>query len=225
MGTYTTNYNLFMPTVGETGWGTLVNGNFTTIDTTMKGLNTRIGALEPLLVIHVDENQNVTFPGNITGNIIGKLVLEILGTNSNDFKICSMTYDDSSGNVNLTRKGNSTTLTLSTGTFNSYNQSIFNYIDGESGMIEACKSSTTAITAKYTYGTQPFNILVTNTTDNVVVLNQDVSVSSNGITMSFTRLYNKMYTVKYTYTGGGGYNSSTQSSISTNTPAITKYAS
>ena len=46
MGTYTTNYNLFMPTVGETGWGDLVNGNFTTIDTTMKGLNTRITTIE-----------------------------------------------------------------------------------------------------------------------------------------------------------------------------------
>ena len=46
MGTYTTNYNLFMPSVGEQGWGDLVNGNFTTIDTTMKGLNTRIGTLE-----------------------------------------------------------------------------------------------------------------------------------------------------------------------------------
>lgn len=46
MGTYTTNYNLFMPSVGEQGWGELVNGNFATIDTTMKGLNTRIGTLE-----------------------------------------------------------------------------------------------------------------------------------------------------------------------------------
>ena len=46
MGTYTTNYNLFMPTVGEQGWGDLVNGNFTTIDTVMKGLDTRIGTLE-----------------------------------------------------------------------------------------------------------------------------------------------------------------------------------
>ena len=46
MGTYTTNYNLFLPSIGEQGWGTLVNGNFTTIDTTMKGLDTRIGTLE-----------------------------------------------------------------------------------------------------------------------------------------------------------------------------------
>lgn len=46
MGTYTTNYNLFLPTVGEQGWGELVNGNFTTIDGTMAGLNTRVGTLE-----------------------------------------------------------------------------------------------------------------------------------------------------------------------------------
>ena len=46
MGTYTANYNLFMPSVGEQGWGDLVNGNFSTIDATMKGLNTRVGTLE-----------------------------------------------------------------------------------------------------------------------------------------------------------------------------------
>ena len=46
MGTYTTNYDLFMPSIGEQGWGDLVNGNFTTIDATMKGLDTRIGTLE-----------------------------------------------------------------------------------------------------------------------------------------------------------------------------------
>ena len=46
MGTYTTNYNLFMPSVGEQGWGELVNGNFTTIDTSMKSLSNSIATLE-----------------------------------------------------------------------------------------------------------------------------------------------------------------------------------
>ena len=46
MGTYTANYNLFLPTIGEQGWGELVNGNFTTIDATMSGLNTRMGTAE-----------------------------------------------------------------------------------------------------------------------------------------------------------------------------------
>ena len=46
MGTYTTNYNLFLPTIGEQGWGELVNGNFTTIDATMKSLSNNIVTLE-----------------------------------------------------------------------------------------------------------------------------------------------------------------------------------
>ena len=32
MGTYTPNYNLYMPSVGETGWGQLVSNNFAIID-------------------------------------------------------------------------------------------------------------------------------------------------------------------------------------------------
>lgn len=77
MGTYTANYNLFMPTVGETGWGTLVNTNFTTIDTTMKSLSNRITTCESYGArITAIENEvngalnctSVTTSGKITGN-------------------------------------------------------------------------------------------------------------------------------------------------------------
>ena len=67
MGTYTTNYQLYMPTVGETGWGTLVNENFSTIDTTMKSLNNRITAVEN----EVNGNlscTSVTTSGKVTAN-------------------------------------------------------------------------------------------------------------------------------------------------------------
>ena len=67
MGTYTTNYQLYMPTVGETGWGTLVNGNFTTIDTTMKSLSNRITAVENE-VNGALSCTSVTTSGKITGN-------------------------------------------------------------------------------------------------------------------------------------------------------------
>ena len=67
MGTYTTNYQLFMPTVGETGWGTLVNGNFTTIDTTMKRLDTRITAVEN----EVNGNLSCTSVTATTGTFAG----------------------------------------------------------------------------------------------------------------------------------------------------------
>ena len=67
MGTYTTNYQLYMPTVGETGWGTLVNTNFSTIDSTMKGLINRITAVENE-VNGALNCASVTTSGKITGN-------------------------------------------------------------------------------------------------------------------------------------------------------------
>ena len=81
MGTYTINYNLFMPTVGEQGWGELVNGNFTTIDTTMKGLSNSIGNLEAdmdaveerVTVLEAGEFENITVTENVTGNVKGLL--------------------------------------------------------------------------------------------------------------------------------------------------------
>ena len=46
MGTYTPNYNLYMPSVGETGWGQLVSNNFEIIDNAI-GNGTRILSILP----------------------------------------------------------------------------------------------------------------------------------------------------------------------------------
>ena len=66
MGTYTTNKKLFMPTVGETGWGELVNGNFSTIDNFLK----------PITV----SGSTYTFTGNHVGNQSGGSVSATTGT-------------------------------------------------------------------------------------------------------------------------------------------------
>ena len=91
MGTYTANYSLFMPTVGEQGWGDLVNGNFSTIDTTMAGLNTRLTAVESevngnLSCTSVTTSGTITstgqivanggVEGNVTGNVTGFLFIK-----------------------------------------------------------------------------------------------------------------------------------------------------
>ena len=76
MGTYTTNYNLFMPSIGEQGWGDLVNGNFTTIDMAMKGLSNNIGTLETEIgavegrVTNLEAGNftNITTTGDVTVN-------------------------------------------------------------------------------------------------------------------------------------------------------------
>ena len=72
MGTYTANYNLFMPTVGETGWGELVNGNFETIDTTMKGFDDVLSKM-------TWDGDDITFPGNISSK--GGITIDYIGFN------------------------------------------------------------------------------------------------------------------------------------------------
>ena len=66
MGTYTTNKNLFMPSVGETGWGELVNGNFETIDNFLKPISL--------------SGSTYTFTGNHVGNQSGGSVSATTGT-------------------------------------------------------------------------------------------------------------------------------------------------
>ena len=68
MGTYTANKNLYMPTVGETGWGTLMNGNLETIDNFLK----------PITV----SGSTYTFTGNHVGNQSGGSISATSITNS-----------------------------------------------------------------------------------------------------------------------------------------------
>ena len=45
MGTYTPNYNLYMPSIGEQGWGELVSNNFEILDTNLKDLQEQINTI------------------------------------------------------------------------------------------------------------------------------------------------------------------------------------
>ena len=74
MGTYTTNYNLFLPSIGEQGWGELVNNNFSTIDTTMQSLSNNIGTLETEMNA-VKDRVTVLEAGNFESANIGSLTV------------------------------------------------------------------------------------------------------------------------------------------------------
>lgn len=110
MGTYTANYQLYMPTIGEQGWGELVNGNFTTIDTAMKGLSDRATALE---------NVDITFNTRITkleAGELSKLVLYDLKTtpgigtlsitSSNDVTITAAVGNNVTVDINVSATSN-----------------------------------------------------------------------------------------------------------------------
>ena len=68
MGTDTANKELYMPTVGEQGWGDLMNTNLSTIDTFLK----------PITV----SGSTYTFTGNHVGNQSGGTITATKITNS-----------------------------------------------------------------------------------------------------------------------------------------------
>ena len=88
MGTYTTNKNLFMPTVGEQGWGTLVNGNFETIDTYLKPISL--------------SGSTYTFTGNQKGGSISATSITNSGTLTSTGKI---TANGGIGTTSITTSG------------------------------------------------------------------------------------------------------------------------
>ena len=95
MGTYTTNKNLFMPSVGEQGWGDLVNGNFETIDTFLKPI-TVSGSTYTFTGSHV---------GNQSGGSISATSISNSGTLTNTGKITA------NGGIGTTSLTTSSTIT------------------------------------------------------------------------------------------------------------------
>lgn len=196
MGTYTTNYNLYMPTVGEQSWGTLVNGNFSTIDTTMQSLSNRITAVEnevngALSCTSVTTSGKVTANGGvgttslttsstitstglitanggIKGNLTGKINISSCAA-SGDIKLLNVTFS----NPSLAHEAHSTsnrTLSIPNSTSSNVTQrmsSVFNYT-GDKTSINA--NSTCTITVKLTNtrtGTTAVDTTYTiNVTDN-----------------------------------------------------------
>ena len=95
MGTYTTNKELFMPTIGEQGWGTLVNGNFETIDNFLK----------PITV----SGSTYTFTGNHVGNQSGGSISATSITNSGT--LTSTGKITANGGIGTTSLTTSSTIT------------------------------------------------------------------------------------------------------------------
>ena len=127
MGTYTTNKNLFMPSVGEQGWGTLVNGNFSTIDTFLKPItvsgstytftgNQSGGSVSATSISNsgtLTQTGTSTFTGKITGN--GGIGTTSLTTSSTITSTGKITANGGIGTTSLTTSSTITSTGLITG--------------------------------------------------------------------------------------------------------------
>ena len=107
MGTYTTNYNLFMPSIGEQGWGEIVNNNFSTIDTTMGGLDAKVGTLETemdavetrVTTLEAGEFESINCAGTVTANDMKINLIKVPVMTSGILVIYSETYAPLTGTV------------------------------------------------------------------------------------------------------------------------------
>ena len=134
MGTYTTNKDLYKPSIGENGWGTLVNGNFETIDNFLK----------PITV----SGSTYTFTGNQKGGSISATSITNSGTSTFTGKITA--------NGGIGTKA----LTATTGTFSGVvtSKNVNTYGLRPVTMVLSEKNLTSsAATSDYCYGESPLS--------------------------------------------------------------------
>ena len=178
MGTYTTNYQLFMPSVGEQGWGELVNENFTTIDTTMEGLSTRIGTLETEADA-VEERVTTLEAGNFT--YLSPFILKVKFTDTED--AWTMPYSIPSISKSGNKGGDTTTTWTFTPLFSRWLTNANNvlyklYLDDSSSTV--CTITITA-TGAYSY-----NIIFDGVTVASSLQNNSCTVSNVDLLTSHT---------------------------------------
>ena len=115
MGTYTTNLELYKPSVGETGWGTLVNENFDKIDTASSvtgAVQLFAGSSAPSgwLICNGQAISRTTYAAlyAVIGTTYGA------GDGSTTFNVPNLVNKTVRGSNSLGKTGGSDTITLST---------------------------------------------------------------------------------------------------------------
>lgn len=224
MGTYTANYQLYMPTVGEQGWGELINGNYQTIDTTMKSLSNRLTTCESkdtsfetrIATLETGEFETVNCTGtfnaenvtatNVYGNICGKRIGEVTTVAPNAW------YSSKSYSSNVSTridKGTGGTFTVSFNTLTVFAENLDYWDD----VIVDNLFITYTITAKSPSASYPITGITvdfTNNTTQEVITFSKTGLSIGG-TATFTIDAYLNSTIKGTFTGTGVYDGVTAS--------------
>ena len=113
MGTYTTNLELYKPSVGETGWGTLVNENFDKIDAYIPGaIQLYAGSTAPSgwLICNGQAISRTTYAAlyAVIGTTYGA------GDGSTTFNVPNLVNKTVRGSDSLGKTGGADTVTLTT---------------------------------------------------------------------------------------------------------------
>ena len=115
MGTYTINLELYKPTVGENGWGTLVNGNFDKIDAALS-----VTGVVQLFAGSSAPNGWLICNGQAVSRTTYAALFAVIGTTygagngSTTFNIPNLVNKTVRGSNSLGKTGGSDTVKLST---------------------------------------------------------------------------------------------------------------
>ena len=115
MGTYTTNLNLYKPTVGENGWGTLVNDNFDKIDSA-----SAVTGVVQLFAGSTAPNGWLICNGQAVSRTTYAALFAVIGTTygagngSTTFNVPNLVNRTVRGSNSLGKTGGADTVTLST---------------------------------------------------------------------------------------------------------------
>ena len=133
MGTYTTNLDLYKPSVGETGWGTLVNENFDKIDAYIPGVvQLYAGSTAPTgwLICNGQAVSRTTYAAlfAVIGTTYGT------GDGSTTFNIPNLVNKTVRGSNSLGKTGGADTVTLSTTNLPAHTHGVGTLATGSAGV-------------------------------------------------------------------------------------------
>ena len=166
LGTYTTNLNLYKPTIGENGWGTLVNENFDKIDMA----SSVTGAIQ-LFAGSSAPNGWLICNGQAISRTTYAALFAVIGTTygvgdgSTTFNVPNLVNKTVRGSNSLGKTGGADTITLSTANLPAHTHGAGSYSAVSNGAhTHTYALSTSSAVSKVTLNTGLFGTVTTNGT-------------------------------------------------------------
>ena len=200
MGTYTIKYNLYMPTVGEQGWGTLVNENFDKIDAALSvtgAVQLYAGSTAPSgwLICNGQAVSRTTYAGlyAVIGTTYGA------GDGSTTFNVPNLVNKTVRGSNSLGKTGGADTVTLSTANMPAHSHGVGTLATNNTGahthgltpynIINEGTSTSSGSRFQFTRGTQATTITTTSAGAHTHTISGSTASAGSGSAVTITNPY------------------------------------
>ena len=195
MGTYTTNLELYKPSVGETGWGTLVNENFDKIDAYIPGIiQLYAGSSVPSgwLICNGQAVSRTTYAAlfAVIGTTYGA------GDGSTTFNVPNLVNKTVRGSNSLGKTGGADTVTLTTANMPAHSHGVGSLATNNTGAhTHKTSSSNTYGNGKYTFtydsggGPDEWNLVTESAGAHTHTISGSTASTGSGSAVTITNPY------------------------------------